>query len=148
MWASSVKKIRPDDLINPADTKALSPFLPAQRARAQGKHMPFLAPAQVPAFFTSLCGKEGDVLACLLVGILTCSRSANVRQMRWDQIDFEKKIWTIPPEEMKVSSNGQHIPRFDIDLGELLRAMHHDEERSQGEVAQAQDVIKVRFARM
>lgn len=120
MWASSVKKIRPDDLINPADTKALSPFLPAQRARAQGKHMPFLAPAQVPAFFTSLCGKEGDVLACLLVGILTCSRSANVRQMRWDQIDFEKKIWTIPPEEMKVSSNGQHIVPLSTQAMEII----------------------------
>lgn len=109
LWASSVKKLRPSELINPADTKALSPLLPSQRVRAQAKHFPFLEPEQIPPFFSVLRGIPGDSAQCLLLGILTCSRPANVRFMRWDQIDFEKKIWTIPPEEMKVSGNGQHI---------------------------------------
>lgn len=108
--------------MNPADTKALAPLLPSQKARAQAKHFPFLEPAQVPALIQSLHGMESDVARCLLLGILTCCRSANVRLMRWAQVDFEKQIWTIPPEEMKVSGNGQHVVPLSTEALRILEA--------------------------
>ncbi len=40
---------------------------------------------------------------------MTCVRSSNARLARWEQIDFDKRLWIIDEEEMKVSANGQHI---------------------------------------
>lgn len=108
-WAVSVKKLRPAELVNPAESKAIAPFLPSPKVRAQAKHFPFLEPEQIPPFFRALRANDSDTAKALLVSILTCSRSMNIRYMRWDQIDFDKRLWIIPPEEMKVSSNGQHI---------------------------------------
>lgn len=34
---------------------------------------------------------------------LTFVRSGNVRHAKWSQIDFEKKVWNIPAEEMKMN---------------------------------------------
>lgn len=39
--------------------------------------------------------------ACLLFLILTAVRSGEARGARWDEMDFENKVWTIPAERMK-----------------------------------------------
>jgi integrase len=33
--------------------------------------------------------------------ILTAARSGEVLGARWDEIDFQNKVWTVPPERMK-----------------------------------------------
>ena len=39
----------------------------------------------------------------LLMIILTCRRSGEVRFARWDELDLDAGVWTIPDERMKVS---------------------------------------------
>lgn len=39
--------------------------------------------------------------------ILTATRSSEVRLARWNEIDFEQKLWTIPAERMK--GNAEHV---------------------------------------
>ena len=40
--------------------------------------------------------------------ILTCVRSGDVRGAKWNEIDFEKRMWTIPADRLKIKSNGDH----------------------------------------
>ena len=56
---------------------------------------------------------------CLEFAILTCSRSANVRQMRWEQFSEDLSLWEIDAEEMKITRNGQHK----IPLSEQAKAI-------------------------
>lgn len=52
-------------------------------------------------FMTALRQTEGIGSLALEFCILTATRSGEVRGATWDEIDFDKKIWTIPPERMK-----------------------------------------------
>lgn len=44
---------------------------------------------------------------CLRFLILTASRSIEARGVRWDEIDWSKKIWTVPMERMKMKEPHQ-----------------------------------------
>jgi integrase len=60
--------------------------------------MPF---AEVPAFMARL--REQHTLAALALefAILTAARSGEVLGARWDEIDLEHRIWTVPAARMK-----------------------------------------------
>jgi integrase len=73
--------------------------------KAHHRAMPY---ADVPAFITRL--RESDLadgtrLAFELL-ILTATRTSEVLNAKWDEIDFESAIWTIPAERMK--ANREH----------------------------------------
>lgn len=120
-WSSLVSKLRDPNLVNPARWEYLKPLLPSKKLRRREKHFPFLEIDQMPAFFAALHRREGVAARCTEFAILTCSRSANARLARWDQIDFKNRLWTIDEEEMKVSSNGQHIVPLSKQTLSLLR---------------------------
>ena len=47
-------------------------------------------------------GKRDAIAALALeLCILTAARSGEILGMRWDEIDFGKKIWTVPAHRMK-----------------------------------------------
>lgn len=57
----------------------------------------FLQAEELPKFFVALEQEENDVVRdFILLSLLTGSRRANVLQMRWDQISFTRREWTIP----------------------------------------------------
>lgn len=109
MWCAVVEKARDQNLINPAQWEYLKPLLPSKKLRKKEEHYPFLEKDQLPPFFAALHKREGVSPRCTEFAILTCVRSANARLARWEQVDFEKRLWIIDEEEMKVSANGQHI---------------------------------------
>lgn len=127
-WAATVAKIRPAEALNPADGRLLTPLLPAQKKRKKLVHFPFLEPDQVPGFMAALHAKGEDTVGARLAefAILTCSRSANVRFARWDQIDMEKGVWTIDAEEMKITANGQHIVPLSRQAMKILERQRHE----------------------
>ncbi len=107
-WAMTVKKCRPRG-INPADAKWLRPLLAGESLRKKQTHFPALDAEQIPPFFAALVS-DGNVSArCLAFAILTCCRSENVREMRWDQLNEDRTVWEIDAEEMKITANGQHV---------------------------------------
>ena len=122
-WAAAVAKIRSPELVNPAASKVINPLLPAQRMRKQTEHYPFLAPDQFPPFMKALHAKNTTTAKCTEFSILTCSRSQNARFATWDQIDFENRLWIIDKDEMKVSSNGQHIVPLSDQAISILKEM-------------------------
>lgn len=78
----------------------LDKLLPERPRLTRGHHkaMPF---ADVPAFVGRLRAMEGVAARALEFAILTAARSGEVLGARWQEIDFEIKVWTVPPERMK-----------------------------------------------
>jgi integrase len=97
-WAT-VRGFRSGD--NPARWAGhLKEALPAKTRVT--KHQPALPYAEVPAFVAALADQRGDVNSkALEFLILTAARSGEVIGARWSEIDFDNKLWVIPPERMK-----------------------------------------------
>jgi integrase len=55
----------------------------------------------VPDFMVDLRQREGIAPKALEFAILTASRSMEVRGAKWDEIDLDAKLWTVPAERMK-----------------------------------------------
>ena len=62
----------------------------------------FLAPEEMPKFFTALKRANAQIFRdYVLLSLFTGARQGNILAMRWSQIDFTRKIWTIPASEHK-----------------------------------------------
>jgi integrase len=86
---------------NPARWRGhLDAILPKRQKLTRGHHaaMPF---AEVPAFMALLRAKEGVTAALLEFIVLTASRTGEARGARWDEVDLETKVWTVPASRMK-----------------------------------------------
>lgn len=85
---------------NPARWRGhLNALLPAQRPARQ--HFAAMAYPEVPAFMAKLKDRAASTALCLRFIILTAARSSEARGARWDEIDMQTKVWTIPGERMK-----------------------------------------------
>jgi integrase len=86
---------------NPAQWRNhLDHLLPKRGRLTRGHHaaMPY---ADLPAFVGKL--RESGSLSALALefAILTAARSGEVLGVRWSEIDFGSKVWTVPAERMK-----------------------------------------------
>jgi len=79
----------------------LREVLPAKSQIHDVKPHEALPYQRIPAFMAELRKLEGIPARALEFAILNANRSGEVRYARWDEIDFEKKIWVIPPNRMK-----------------------------------------------
>jgi integrase len=68
------------------------------------QHRPALSDSELPEFMQrlDLYGGEPVVVAALKMLMLTATRSGELRGMRWDEIDFDSKVWHIPAQRMKM----------------------------------------------
>ncbi|MBS4721137.1 integrase arm-type DNA-binding domain-containing protein [Aeromonas caviae] len=64
----------------------------------KGKHHPALPLQDIPDFLRRLHGYKGRLLTVLAVRLtlLTFVHSSELRFMRWDELDMDRAIWTIP----------------------------------------------------
>jgi len=86
---------------NPARWKGhLDTTLPNNRPNR--KHHKALRYELLPDVMMSLHERRSLSAQCLEVIILTATRSSEARNAKWDEIDLDKAIWTIPPERMKM----------------------------------------------
>ncbi|RZT95305.1 tyrosine-type recombinase/integrase [Rivibacter subsaxonicus] len=77
--------------------------------------------------YASLTGAAVVVAACKVL-MLTAQRPGNIRLMKWDQLDLDKGLWTIPSSEMKRSvehkANGDpHVVPLGRQAVEILRGL-------------------------
>jgi integrase len=92
---------------NPARWRGhLKNILPARTKLSRGHHAA-MAYHQVPAFMTSLCGRDAMAAHALQFLILTAARTSEVLKATWDEINLEAGVWTIPPERMKAAE--EHV---------------------------------------
>jgi integrase len=86
---------------NPARWRGhLDKLLPKRQKLTRGHHaaMPF---ADVPQFMARLRKRDAVAALALEFTILTAARSGEVLGARWNEIDFGRKVWTVPAARMK-----------------------------------------------
>lgn len=68
------------------------------------QHHPMITAEELPAFLHALIGADLHVTTKLALefAILTAARTGEVRGATWDEVDFEKSLWSIPGERMKM----------------------------------------------
>jgi integrase len=87
---------------NPAAWRGhLRELLPSPRKVSPLQHHRSLPYADVPAFIQRLRIVEGVSARALEFAILTACRSGEVRGARWDEIDLQRRVWTVPRSRMK-----------------------------------------------
>jgi integrase len=99
--AAKVRGLRTTDSINPAAWRGhLALLLPAQSKLARGHHAA-LPWSQAPAFLSQLRQRCAIAARCLEFVILTGARTGEALGAKWDEIDFGKRIWSVPSYRMK-----------------------------------------------
>ena len=98
-----------------AQTRGIRDTNPARDARlpldsrggkvARSKQVPAVLWADAPPVIARIgaeaMAERGNVALCLLALIATGARTAEVRGMRWEEVDLDRGIWTVPGDRMK-----------------------------------------------
>ena len=106
---------------NPARWRGhLDHLLPKAKKLARGHH-PALPFDDVPAFLTELRARPAVAARALEFTILTAARSGEALGARWNEIDAERAVWTIPKERMK-GHREHRVPLSESALA-ILRGM-------------------------
>lgn len=81
-----------------------APDLATALATPKKTHFPFLTAEELPHFLRDLAGYSGSVITKTATQIimLTGVRTQELRFARWEDINFEKRLWEIPAEVMKM----------------------------------------------
>jgi len=86
---------------NPARWRGhIAQILPARSRLTRGHHkaMPYEA---IPAFTAGLREREAMAALALEFVILTATRTSEVLGAKWEEVDLNKAVWTIPAARMK-----------------------------------------------
>ena len=90
------------------------------------KHMARLDISEFPPFLERMDRYHGNLVTKTAIQLMTLTfvRTAELRMMEWDEINFETKLWRIPAEKMKMAQ--PHIVPLSkqaIELIERLRPL-------------------------
>lgn len=90
----------------------------------QKRQMPTLKPAELPELMETLSYASITLTTrCLIeLQLHTMTRPAEAAKAKWSEIDFDKQLWTIPAERMKM--NREHIIPLTPQVISLLNRMH------------------------
>jgi integrase len=86
---------------NPAAWRGNLRNLLPRRQKLQRGHQPAMAYDKVPALMVRLRSSEAMAARALEFAILTAARSGETLGAKWEEIDFDRKVWTVPAERMK-----------------------------------------------
>ena len=116
-----------DDYTSPLADLEFSDFF---KDKHEVKHHRFITDAtELKSFLTAINSYKNELIkSALKFGIYTALRSANVRKLRWEWLDFSKKLIIIPANEMKMkrefilpmSSQVEAILKSMDKMGELV----------------------------
>ncbi len=127
---------------NPARWKGhLEMILPAKSKVRKVKHHAALAFEDLPQFMASLKTQSGVGVQALRFTILTAARTGEVLGADWNEIDLDRKVWTVPASRMKAGRE-HRVPLSDAALEILeqqrlswfeVEGRRHRKTASQGE---------------
>lgn len=114
------------DPVNPARWRGhLDKLLPKPSRVATPKHHPAMPYTEVPAFMRELAAQGTVSSMALRFLILTATRTGEVLDAQWNEIDLKDAIWTVPAERMKTRSE-HRVPLSDAALAVMDALMCHD----------------------
>jgi integrase len=106
---------------NPARWRGhLDHLLPRPSKLSRGHH-PAMPYEDIAVFLGKLRKREASSALALELCILTAARSGEILGMRWQEIDFDKKIWTVPAGRMKAGR--EHRMPLSSRAVEILRQL-------------------------
>jgi integrase len=97
------------------------------KVKAKPKHHKAMAWQDIPAFYADLKTRDAMTARALRFTCLAGSRTNEVLGMRWEEIDFENRLWVCPAERMKTGEE-HRVPLTDemLSIIESLKAMQSD----------------------
>ncbi|MEQ9696077.1 tyrosine-type recombinase/integrase [Shimia sp. SDUM112013] len=97
------------------------------KVKAKPKHHKAMQWQDVPAFYAQLTARNAMAAKALMFTCLTAGRTGEVLGMRWEEVDFENRIWTCPAARMKTDEE-HRVPLTDemLSIIEPLLAMQSD----------------------
>ncbi len=125
--AAKVEKLRTGE--NPAAWRGNLKFvLPSARKLNKKKGHASLPYAKAPALMQALRYEPGNSARCVEVGMLTATRSQEIRWMEWSELDLDDaKTWLIPGTKMKIkgeTADGRpHLIPLSDQAIEIIRSM-------------------------
>jgi integrase len=118
-WAT-VRGFRHGD--NPAAWRGrLSELLPARAKVKPVEHFAALPYERIGAFVAALRQQPGTAALAFEFLILTATRTGETIGARWQEVDFDKEIWTIPAARMKAGK--EHRVPLSARALEILKAV-------------------------
>lgn len=75
--------------------------LPRHGASKRVQHHPALPFAELPAFMAELRDRKSVSARALEFTILTAARTSETIEAKWNEIDLDRAVWTVPAERMK-----------------------------------------------
>jgi integrase len=112
---------------NPAVWRGvLSAILPAKAKMAKVTHHAALPYAEIATFMDRLRRQEGIGAKALQFAILTAARTGEAIGARWEEIDTDKRLWSIPGSRMKAGRE-HRVPLSDEAMAiiEAMRKLRH-----------------------
>lgn len=97
--AAKVKGLRTGE--NPARWRGQLDHILPRHTKSTDDHHNAMPYGEVPAFLASLEQKRGFSVLALWLAIPTAARTGEVIGARWEEIDMEAGLWTIPAQRMK-----------------------------------------------
>ena len=116
--AAKAKGLREGE--NPARWRGHLDHLLFRRSKIQQRHHAAMPYQAVPDFLAMLREREATASMGLEFAILCASRTGEVLEARWSEIDREAKVWTVPAERMKAGRE-HRVPLSDRALAILDR---------------------------
>jgi integrase len=104
--AAIAQGLRKATLINPAGSKLIAAAHPSKR-KGEQPHYRAVKIDNAQEVFRALKAEEGSAFAAWLFMVLTAARPSEALEARWAEVDFDRRLWTLPPERMK--SAKQHV---------------------------------------
>ncbi len=98
--------------------------LPAPGKVQKTVHHAALPVDDLPYFMADLEKQSNAGAKALRLAILTATRTIEIVQAQWREVDFNKGVWTIPADRMK-AGKAHDVPLSDQALA-LLQSMHVD----------------------
>lgn len=120
-WAT-VRGFRTGD--NPARWRGhLDTLLPKPNAIKKVEHMAALPHGEINGFLQELRKSQGLGARALELQILTAMRPGAAAGARWEEIDLDAKLWTIPGERMKTRKGKEEEREHIVPLSEPALAL-------------------------
>ena len=104
--AAIAQGLRTATLINPAGGKLIAAAHSSKR-RGERPHYRAVKIDEAQEVFRALKAEEGSAFEAWLFMVLTAARPSEALEARWPEVDFDRRLWTLPPERMK--SAKQHV---------------------------------------
>lgn len=107
---------------NPARWRGhLDHLLPKPSNVQKREHHPALPYSEIREFLGQLRALSGVASLAMEFTILTAARTGEVIGARWEEVDLEKGLWTIPAERMKAKK--EHMIPLSTRAGAILKSL-------------------------